>query len=74
MLLKESATHQEIVDAMKHPTHGLGFLSAHASLPGHAFVSADAVSWLKTHMENEPNRERAVAVLEVNCFKIIPYH
>lgn len=64
VLLKESATQQEIVDAMKHPTHGLGFLSPHASLPGHAFVSADAVSWLKTHMENEPNQERAVAILE----------
>uniref|UniRef100_A0A1B6F1V2 DEP domain-containing protein n=1 Tax=Cuerna arida TaxID=1464854 RepID=A0A1B6F1V2_9HEMI len=64
LLLKETATPQEIVEAMKHPVYGLSFLSPHASLPGHVFVSSDAVSWAITHMEHITSYEAAVKLME----------
>lgn len=70
LILKETALHQEIVEAMRHPQHGLNFLSPHTSLPGHVFVSADAVSWVKTHIENKTTFDSALTLLKVNLIVV----
>lgn len=65
LVLKEDATHQEIIEAMRHPHQGLSFLSPQTSLPGHVFVSADAVTWVRAHVVNTTSYETAVKLLEV---------
>lgn len=65
LVLKEDATHQEIIEAMRHPHQGLSFLSPQTSLPGHVFVSADAVTWVRAHVMNTTSYEAAVKLLKV---------
>lgn len=65
LVLKVDATHQEIIEAMRHPHQGLSFLSPQTSLPGHVFVSADAVTWVRAHVVNTSSYEAAVKLLEV---------
>lgn len=65
LVLKEDATHQEIIEAMRHPHQGLSFLSPQTSLPGHVFVSADAVTWVRAHVVNATSYETAVKLLQV---------
>ncbi|XP_066997885.1 GATOR complex protein Iml1 isoform X2 [Anabrus simplex] len=62
--LKSSATLAEILDALRHPTTGVGFLTHHPSLPSNTFVSADAVTWLTTRVEGITNEEKAVNIME----------
>uniref|UniRef100_A0A1B6CLL3 DEP domain-containing protein n=1 Tax=Clastoptera arizonana TaxID=38151 RepID=A0A1B6CLL3_9HEMI len=64
LVLKESASNQEIIEAMKHPVHGVGFFSPQISLPSNAFVSSDAVAWLKSHMDGISTQEQATVILE----------
>lgn len=66
LMLKDSASHQEIIEAMRHPLHGIGFFSPQTSLPSNAFVSSDAVSWLRNHMDSVTTQEQAVQILEVS--------
>lgn len=61
-LLKPNASNQEILNALKHPVTGLGFIAAHENLPPLTFISADAVNWLMIHMEGISNIERATQV------------
>jgi hypothetical protein len=68
-MLKEGASHGEIIELMKHPSSGVGFLSQHSSLPSHTFVSADAVQWLVTHTEGNMSHYQAVNIMEV-CFQL----
>ncbi|KAK7794438.1 hypothetical protein R5R35_003809 [Gryllus longicercus] len=62
--LKSTASHAEILEAMRHPEKGVGFLTQHPSLPSYTFVSADAVQWLIAHVEGVQNEERAVSIME----------
>ncbi|XP_017781938.1 PREDICTED: DEP domain-containing protein 5 isoform X2 [Nicrophorus vespilloides] len=62
-LLKSTATHEDILEAMKHPVSGVGFLTTHQSLPSATFVSADAANWLLTNMEGVDVLEQAVQIL-----------
>ena len=67
-MLKEGASNSEIIELMKHPSSGVGFLSQHPSLPSHTFVSADAIQWLITHTEGTLPHQQAVFIMEVRCF------
>ncbi|GLH03982.1 uncharacterized protein GBIM_09784 [Gryllus bimaculatus] len=62
--LKSTASHAEILEAMRHPEKGVGFLTQHPSLPSYTFVSADAVQWLIAHVEGVQNEECAVSIME----------
>lgn len=61
-LLRTSATTAEILEAMKHPITGIGFLTMQQNLPSQTFVSADAVTWLINHMEGVIAIERGIQV------------
>uniref|UniRef100_A0A1I8PYI3 DEP domain-containing protein n=1 Tax=Stomoxys calcitrans TaxID=35570 RepID=A0A1I8PYI3_STOCA len=53
--LRSNATLSEIFEAIKHPAHGVAFLSQTQSLPSYTFVSFDALVWLKNNLDNSRN-------------------
>lgn len=55
----------EILEVMKHPQTGVGFLTQHPSLPSQTFVSADAIQWLNNHMEGGVGIERGIDIMQV---------
>ncbi|XP_076389057.1 GATOR complex protein Iml1 isoform X7 [Megachile rotundata] len=61
--LKNTAPNNEILEAMKHPQTGVGFLTHHPSLPSQTFVSADAVQWLNNHIEGGVTVEGAINIM-----------
>ncbi|XP_076241100.1 GATOR complex protein Iml1 isoform X2 [Calliopsis andreniformis] len=62
--IKSTATYNEILEAMKHPQHGVvGSLTQHPSLPNQTFVSADAVQWLNNHIEGGITVEGAINIM-----------
>ncbi|XP_017789838.1 PREDICTED: DEP domain-containing protein 5 [Habropoda laboriosa] len=61
--LKNTASNNEILEAMKHPQNGVGFLTQHPSLPSQTFVSADAVQWLNDHIEGGVTVENAISIM-----------
>lgn len=63
--LKSNATNAEILEAMKHPQTGVGFLTQHPSLPSQTFVSADAVQWLSNNTEGGVTVESAINTIKV---------
>lgn len=63
--LKNTASNNEILEAMKHPQNGVGFLTQHPSLPSQTFVSADAVQWLNNHIEAGVTVESAINIMNV---------
>ncbi|XP_057663602.1 GATOR complex protein Iml1 isoform X2 [Diorhabda carinulata] len=64
-MLKPNATSAEIIDSMKHPINGLLFISVQQNLPNLTFVTADAVSWLMTHMEEVPSIEKGIQIMQI---------
>lgn len=62
--LKANVPLAEIIERMRHPTVGVGFLQQTVSLPSHTFVSIYAIHWLQANMENMTS-ERAVNIMEV---------
>lgn len=65
MKLKSNASNVEILEAMKHPQNGIGFLTPHPSLPLQTFVSADAVQWLHNHTETGMTVKKAIKIMQV---------
>lgn len=63
--LKNTASNNEILEAMKHLQNGVGFLTQHPSLPSQTFVSADAVQWLNNHIEGGVTVENAINIMNV---------
>lgn len=63
--LKNTASNNEILEAMKHSQNGVGFLTQHPSLPSQTFVSADAVQWLNNHIEGGVTVENAINIMNV---------
>ncbi|KAK9298141.1 hypothetical protein QLX08_008454 [Tetragonisca angustula] len=63
MKLKNTASNNEILETMKHPQNGVGFLTQHPSLPSQTFVSADAVQWLNNHIEGGVTVENAINIM-----------
>ncbi|XP_053623506.1 GATOR complex protein Iml1 isoform X2 [Plodia interpunctella] len=61
--LKANATLSDIIDRMRHPTLGVGFLQQTVSLPSHTFVSIYAIHWLQTNMEGM-TYEKSLAIME----------
>ncbi|XP_076679614.1 GATOR complex protein Iml1 isoform X5 [Andrena cerasifolii] len=61
--IKSTAPNNEILEAMKHPQSGVGFLTQHPSLPSQTFVSADAVQWLNNHIEGGVTVEGAINIM-----------
>ncbi|OAD60256.1 DEP domain-containing protein 5 [Eufriesea mexicana] len=61
--LKNTASNNEILEALKHPQNGVGFLTQHPSLPSQTFVSADAVQWLNNHIEGGVTVESATNIM-----------
>ena len=51
---------------MKHTTTGVGFLTHYPSLPSFTFVSADAVQWIISHVDDVVSEEKAVELMEVS--------
>lgn len=49
--LKSTASLADIVERMRHPQLGVGFLQQTVSLPSHAFVSIYAIHWLQANVE-----------------------
>jgi hypothetical protein len=64
--IKSNATNAEILEAMKHPQTGVGFLTQHPSLPSQTFVSADAIQWLNNHIEGGVGIEQGINIMKVN--------
>ncbi|XP_012282674.1 GATOR complex protein DEPDC5 isoform X2 [Orussus abietinus] len=62
--LKSNASSSEILEAMKHPQTGVGFLTQHPSVPSQTFISADAVQWLNDHIEGGISIESAINVMK----------
>lgn len=62
--MKANATLIEIVDRMRSPSIGVGFLQQTVSLPSHTFVSIYAIHWLQANMENM-TYEKATSCMEV---------
>ncbi|EFN67807.1 DEP domain-containing protein 5 [Camponotus floridanus] len=62
--IKSNATNLEILEVMKHPQTGVGFLTQHPSLPSQTFVSADAIQWLNNHMEGGVGVERGIDIMQ----------
>ncbi|XP_034240343.1 GATOR complex protein Iml1 isoform X2 [Thrips palmi] len=60
--LGRNASTSDIVDAMRNPNTGVGFLQHHTSAM--TFVSADAVQWLIKHVEGVVNQQAAEHVLQ----------
>ncbi|XP_063310608.1 GATOR1 complex protein DEPDC5 isoform X4 [Pelobates fuscus] len=48
--LTSSASLSEILEAMKHPTTGIPFLSEQKGLPSSCFISAEVVHWLMNNI------------------------
>ncbi|KAK1120943.1 hypothetical protein K0M31_010727 [Melipona bicolor] len=63
MKLKNTASNNEILETIKHPQNGVGFLTQHPSLPSQTFVSADAVQWLNNHIEGGVTVENAINIM-----------
>ncbi|KZC10817.1 DEP domain-containing protein 5 [Dufourea novaeangliae] len=61
--IKNTAPNNEILEAMKHPQSGVGFLTQHPSLPSQTFVSADAVQWLNNHIEGGVTVNEAIIIM-----------
>ncbi|XP_041977635.1 GATOR complex protein Iml1 isoform X2 [Aricia agestis] len=61
--LKANASLAEIIERMRHPTLGVGFLQQTVSLPSHTFVSVYAIQWLQANMENM-TYEKATSIME----------
>ncbi|CAH2074269.1 unnamed protein product, partial [Iphiclides podalirius] len=61
--LKANSTLSEIIERMRHPTLGVGFLQQTVSLPSHAFVSIYAIHWLQANMESM-TQEKATVIME----------
>lgn len=70
--LKSSAPLVEILEAMRHPQTGVGFLTQHPSLPSQTFVSADAVQWLNGHIEAGLTLEQAINIMKVQPLPLAP--
>ncbi|XP_070149933.1 GATOR complex protein Iml1 isoform X6 [Polyergus mexicanus] len=62
--IKSNATNLEILEVMKHPQTGVGFLTQHPSLPSQTFVSADAIQWLNNHMEGGMGVEQGINIMK----------
>ncbi|XP_012252064.2 GATOR complex protein Iml1 isoform X6 [Athalia rosae] len=62
--LKSNASNAEILEAMRAPHTGIGFLTQHPSLPSLTFVSAEAVQWLNNHIEGGVTVEKAIGIME----------
>ncbi|XP_072750947.1 GATOR complex protein Iml1 isoform X5 [Anoplolepis gracilipes] len=62
--IKSNATNLEILEVMKHPQNGVGFLTQHPSLPSQTFVSADAIQWLNNHMEGGVGVEQGINIMK----------
>ncbi|XP_029163767.1 GATOR complex protein DEPDC5 isoform X1 [Nylanderia fulva] len=62
--IKSNATNLEILEVMKHPQNGVGFLTQHPSLPNQTFVSADAIQWLNNHMEGGIGVEQGINIMK----------
>ncbi|XP_016844784.1 GATOR complex protein Iml1 isoform X2 [Nasonia vitripennis] len=62
--IKSTAPYSEILEAMRHPQSGVGFLTQHPSLPSQTFVSADAVQWLNSHIEGGVTVEAAINIMK----------
>ncbi|XP_023318942.1 GATOR complex protein DEPDC5 isoform X5 [Trichogramma pretiosum] len=62
--IKSNAPLPEILEAMRHPSNGIGFLTSHPSLPSQTFVSADAVQWLSNHIEGGITVETACSIMK----------
>uniref|UniRef100_A0A1Y1KCF9 DEP domain-containing protein n=3 Tax=Photinus pyralis TaxID=7054 RepID=A0A1Y1KCF9_PHOPY len=62
--LSSTATFAEILEAMKNPVTGVGFLSSQQNLPNCTFIAADAVNWLVAHMEGVCSNDKAVPIME----------
>ncbi|KAL0108783.1 hypothetical protein PUN28_014128 [Cardiocondyla obscurior] len=62
--IKSNATNVEILEAMKHPQTGVGFLTQHPSLPSQTFVSADAIQWLNNHIEGGIGVEQGINIMK----------
>jgi len=69
--IKSNATNLEILEVMKHPQTGVGFLTQHPSLPSQTFVSADAIQWLNNHMEGGVGVERGIDIMQVETQKLL---
>ncbi|XP_022819867.1 GATOR complex protein DEPDC5 isoform X5 [Spodoptera litura] len=61
--LKANSSLAEIVDRMRNPQLGVGFLQQTVSLPSHTFVSIYAIHWLQANMEGV-TYERAMSIME----------
>ncbi|CAG9783619.1 unnamed protein product [Diatraea saccharalis] len=61
--LKANVPLAEIIDRMRSPTLGVGFLQQTVSLPSHAFVSIYAIHWLQANME-AVTYEKATSIME----------
>ncbi|XP_060527530.1 GATOR complex protein Iml1 isoform X2 [Cylas formicarius] len=62
-VLKSDSPGSDIVEAMKHQSHGLSYVSNQHNLPTYAFVAADAVKWVVTHVEDVTAVEEALLVM-----------
>ncbi|XP_024945563.1 GATOR complex protein DEPDC5 isoform X2 [Cephus cinctus] len=62
--IKSNASSSEILEGMKHPQTGVGFLKQCPSLPSQTFVSADAVQWLNNHIEGGVTVENAINIMK----------
>lgn len=61
--MKSTSSYAEILESLRHPVTGVGFLTTHPSLPSFTFVSADAVHWLINNLEGINSMDQAVGLM-----------
>ncbi|KAL4714117.1 hypothetical protein ACJJTC_008471 [Scirpophaga incertulas] len=61
--LKMNTSLLDIIERMRHPSVGVGFLQQTVSLPSHTFVSIYAIHWLQANMEGV-SYEKATSIME----------
>ncbi|BES97244.1 Protein of unknown function (DUF3608) [Nesidiocoris tenuis] len=64
LVLTPGSEYQELAEHMKNPNTGVGFLIPLPSLPKYAFVSVDAVHWIKNRVDGIKDESQAIKMLQ----------
>ncbi|CAA9998128.1 unnamed protein product, partial [Nesidiocoris tenuis] len=65
LVLTPGSEYQELAEHMKNPNTGVGFLIPLPSLPKYAFVSVDAVHWIKNRVDGIKDESQAIKMLQM---------
>uniref|UniRef100_A0A6A7FW12 DEP domain-containing protein 5-like n=4 Tax=Hirondellea gigas TaxID=1518452 RepID=A0A6A7FW12_9CRUS len=66
--LSVASSYEDIVSTMRSSVNGLNFFSPpHPGLPHYCFLSADAVPWLREHVQGVDSHQDSMTLLQALC-------